>query len=650
MEFGQVMTYRCTVRSTAGMIFGLLALLAGQSAMAAESKRVLVLHSFSREAKPWKEMSTEIHAELTRRSTWTLDIIDHSIVTARNEYDKSEALFVDYLGALFEKDPLDIIISIGAPAAVFVQRHRQKLFATTPMVLAALEQRRIQPSMLTDNDAVAGVAADFPAIIENILRVLPDTKTVAVVMGDSPNERYWLEVLRKEFVQFAGRVSFVWSNQMPFADILKQAAVLPPHSAIFFFLMNVDAAGISYTGDTAMRSVSAVAKVPIFTHDDTYFLDGGIVGGPMHSYVNTSRHAVAVVMRVLGGEKPGDIKAPPVQFAPPKYDWRQLQRWGISESRLPPGSQIYFREPSVWEQYQLQIMAILAALVLQAVLISGLIYEHRRRSVAEVQSRSAMAELAHLNRLETAGQLSASIAHEINQPVTGMVLKANAALRWLAVEKPDVPKVREILTDIVSAGHRTGDIITGLRAMFKKGDNAKGPINLNNLINTVLALLRLDLQKDEVQIEMQLDQKLPTIIGDAVQLQQVILNLIVNAADAMRTVQPRILQIRSNQTPSGMIRVSIEDSGTGISAPDMDHIFNPLFTTKAGGMGMGLSICRSIIENHGGRIWVSSGTNKGSIFHFELPTKTNKASVGAMAAQGQKRTQRRDQRTSAFPH
>ena len=125
---------------------------------------------------------------------------------------------------------------------------------------------------------------------------------------------------------------------------------------------------------------------------------------------------------------------------------------------------------------------------------------------------------------------------------------------------------------------------------------------------------------------------LPAVTGDAIQLQQVILNLIVNAADAMRDVQPRVLKVQTSRSPSGMVHVSIEDTGTGISAPDRERIFDPLFTTKAAGMGMGLSICRSIIENHGGRIWVSPGVNRGSIFQFELPTKSNNASVGSMAA------------------
>ena len=156
----------------------------------------------------------------------------------------------------------------------------------------------------------------------------------------------------------------------------------------------------------------------------------------MLSVQDSTRQAAAVAIRILGGEKAGDIKVPPVRFASPKFDWRQMQRWGIREASLPPGSQVYFRDLGLWDRYKLPILATIAAILLQSGLICWLIYEHRRRSLAEVRSRNAMAELAHFNRLETAGQLSASIAHEINQPITGMVLKASAALRWLTVEKP----------------------------------------------------------------------------------------------------------------------------------------------------------------------------------------------------------------------
>jgi C4-dicarboxylate-specific signal transduction histidine kinase len=423
----------------------------------------------------------------------------------------------------------------------------------------------------------------------------------------------------------------VWTDGLSFDEILKGAAALPPNTAIFWELMIVDAAGVVHEGNTALARLHAVANAPIFSYDESFFA-GQIVGGPMLSVAEGSRQTAAVAVRILGGEKAGDIKVPPVRFAAPRFDWRQLQRWGISESNLPADSEIRFRDLTLWDQYKVQIMAIVAAMLVQTALIAWLIYERQQRSLAEVRSRNAMAELANMNRLATAGQLSASIAHEINQPITGMVLKASAALRWLAVEKPDMEKIRGMLTDIVGAGQHAGDIVTSVRAMFKNDTNTTAPINLNNLINTVLALLRLDLQKDDVRVETRLDENLPVVTGDAIQLQQVILNLISNAADAMRDVQPRVLKVQTSRSTSGMVQVSIEDSGTGISAPDRDRIFDPLFTTKAGGMGMGLSICRSIIENHGGKIWVSPGVNGGSIFQFELPTKSNTAGASSMAA------------------
>jgi len=596
----------------------MLCMMACAAAEAAEPKRVMVLHSFGRDFKPWNEYGRTIRTELERQSPWPLDITDHSLLTARSSDEEPEQPFVDYLRALHAKKPLDLIVSIGAPAAAFVQRHRSDLFASTPMVFTAVDERRVQSSLLTPSDAVVAVRIDYLDAAGNILQVLPDTRRIVVIVGASPIEKFWRDEIAKSVVSLSDRVTFAWTDGLSFEEILARAAALPQNTAIFWELMIVDAAGVVHEGNAALARLHAVANAPIFSYDESFF-GGEIVGGPMLSVEEGSRQAAAVAVRILGGEKAGDINVPPVRFAVPRFDWREMQRWGISESRLPPGSEIYFREPSLWNRYQIPILAILAAILVQSGMIGWLVYEHRRRSVAEVQSRKALGELAHLNRLETAEQLSASIAHEINQPITGIVLKASAALRWLAVEKPDVDRIRNILTDIVGAGERTGDIIKGVRAMFKKDSNAKAAINLNNLINTVLALLRLDLQRDGVQVEAQLDGELPTVTGDAVQLQQVILNLIVNAADAMRAVEPRMLKVQTSGRVAGTVRVSIEDSGPGISEADRARIFDPLFTTKAGGMGMGLSICRSIIENHGGKIWVSAATDRGALFQFELP-------------------------------
>jgi len=611
------MTYRRTIHSTAGMMFCLLALLACKAALAAEAKRVLLLHSFSREVKPWKEMSAEIHTELARQSPWPLDIIDHSIVTARSEGDKSEARFVDYLDALFEKQPIDLILSIGAPAVVFAQRHRQRLFAATPMVIAGLEQRRVQPSLLTEKDTIAAVAADFPSIIMNILQVLPDTKTVAVVMGNSPNERYWLEVLRKEYATFADRVSFIWSNNLSFEDILKQAAALPPHSAIFFFLMNVDAAGVSFEGDTAMRRLYAVANAPIFTHDDTYFLGRGIVGGPMHSFVNTSRHAVAVAMRVLGGEKPSDIRAPPVRFAAPKFDWREMERWGISEDRLPPGSEIQFRSPTLWEQYRWQVSATGAALLFQTVMIIGLFYEHRRRRNAEIEARQRMSELAHMNRHATAGELSASIAHELNQPLGAILNNTETATIILNSPSPNLDEMKTIVDEIRRDDKRATEVILRLRRLLKKTVPEMQNIDLNEIVREVFRLLSVQAAERNVTLNSRLAQEPLRVSGDRIQLQQVILNLVINGMDAMAGGRREVTC--STSVDHASAKLSIADSGSGIPSDKLSTIFEPFYTTKGEGMGMGLSIARTLVEAHDGRIWAENQTAGGAVFHVSLP-------------------------------
>ena len=426
--------------------------------------------------------------------------------------------------------------------------------------------------------------------------------------------------MRRELKPFENRITFTWTSDQSFNEILKHASELPPHSAIYWHGMLVDGAGVVHEGDSTLKRLHATANAPMFSFIDVFF-NGEIVGGPMHSMLEGARETAAVAMRILNGERPADIKAPPTRFAAPIFDWRELQRWGISESRLPPGSEIHFREPTAWEQYRAQIWRSSAALLLQAALIGWLIYEHRRRHLAEVQSRNAIAELTYLNRRATAGELSASIAHEINQPLTGISTRASAALRWLRRETPNLEKAGAALEQIVAASHRAADIVTSVRAMFKKDTSERLPVDVNRLILAVLAIARIDLQKNGVELWTQLDDGISLIEGDAVQLQQVVLNLVMNANDAMRSVQPRVLSVKSKLNGHDCVQVSIEDTGIGIDPANRDQIFKPLFTTKDHGMGMGLSICRSIIEGHEGKLWVTAGNTCGTIFHFELPTK-----------------------------
>ena len=215
----------------------------------------------------------------------------------------------------------------------------------------------------------------------------------------------------------------------------------------------MDGAGAVYADKEPWKRIGQVANAPIFSYDLIYFT-GETVGGPMHSPAEGARPTAAAALRLLGGEKASGIKNTPIEFSAPKYDWRQLQRWNISESRLPPGSEILFREPTVWERYSWQIASIVAVLLIQAGFISVLLKEHRRRQFAEVQSRQRMTELAHVNRFATAGELTASIAHEINQPLGSILANAETAEAILKSQHPDIAKLPDIveLKDIVNDG------------------------------------------------------------------------------------------------------------------------------------------------------------------------------------------------------
>jgi len=240
---------------------------------------------------------------------------------------------------------------------------------------------------------------------------------------------------------------------------------------------------------------------------------------------------------------------------------------------------------------------------------------------AEEELIRAHAELARAARVTTLGELTASIAHEINQPLAAMVANGNAGLAWLKRATPDVAQARDAFTCIVDDGLRAGEVIGSIRAMFKNVDQEKTPIDINKLVRDMLGLMLGELRASHVSVETKLDDNLPDVRANRVQLQQVILNLIRNAIEAMHSVtnRARVLRIGSAIHERDGVLVSVEDSGTGLNPKDTARIFDSFFTTKPQGTGMGLSISRSIIRGHQGRLWATSGTDQGAVFNVLLP-------------------------------
>jgi hypothetical protein len=315
---------------------------------AAEPKRVLLLHSFGPQFVPWVFFAGQFREELFKQSPDKIDLYEASLEGSRFQQPDEQRTVVDYLAALFGTRKPDLIVTLGAPAAFFVQKYRAQFFPSTPLIIGAPEQRAIKYDALTSNDAPVAVTLDFKKWIENILQVLPDTTHIAWVVGASPLERFWTEEFRRTSQAFADKISFEWFNDLRFEEMIKRVSELPPHSALFYVDLRVDAAGVPLDRDLVLQKLREATNAPIFSYIDSY-LGSGIVGGPMLSSEEVGRRMAGAAVRILSGESPGDLKIPPVAMGAPQYDWRELQHWKIREDRLPAGSIVRFREPTVWE-------------------------------------------------------------------------------------------------------------------------------------------------------------------------------------------------------------------------------------------------------------------------------------------------------------
>jgi C4-dicarboxylate-specific signal transduction histidine kinase len=256
----------------------------------------------------------------------------------------------------------------------------------------------------------------------------------------------------------------------------------------------------------------------------------------------------------------------------------------------------------------------------------------RKRAEAEAREkdqryRDMQMALAHANRVATMGLLTASIAHEVNQPLAGVVTNAEACLNWLDREAPNLEAVRRSVKWVIEDGNRAIEVIRRVRALANKTEIERLPLDVNDVVREAIGLTQREIFGHQVSLRMELAPALPTILGDRVQLQQVIINLVINGIEAMQSVadRPRELLIRSRQDEEELVLVSLTDCGVGISAQNADRLFNAFFTTKSDGMGMGLSICRSIMEAHGGRLWATANTPHGATFQFALPVNADTA-------------------------
>jgi len=370
------------------------------------------LHSFGREFAPFNTFTEAFRSEVGQQMVDRVEFHDVAFESARYSSAASEGPLAEYLTALFASRQPDLVVTVGGPAAGFALKYRPRLFPATPMVFAALDQRHLRDATLGTNDAVVGISVDIPQVLEDILHVLPTTTNVAVVLGTSPLERFWLGEMHRQLEPFTNRVIFTWLTELSFSELQKGAATLPPRSAIIYAFFTADAAGVPYVEESALRRLHEVANAPIFGVFDTQ-LGHGIVGGRLMRVEESSRKAAQAAARILQGQPPGSVKTQPQVPSQPIYDWRELQRWHISEAQLPAGSVVRFRRPGLWEEHRWQIVGVTALCLAQTTLIFLLLIHRARRRQAEAAARDSARRLINAQEDERT-----RLARELHDDIT----------------------------------------------------------------------------------------------------------------------------------------------------------------------------------------------------------------------------------------
>ena len=588
-------------------------------------RSVLLLDQSEPNAQFGLQFRAALRATLDQGQADPVTIYSEILDIARFNGAQFEPIVREYLRGKYRDRQIGVIVAHGSAALELALRLRDDLWPGVPIVFALVDELRLAQLKLPPDVTGFTVRLRFENVVQMAQVLVPGLKRIALV-GDKFEGQPFFGHFAQEIPAFKGKFEFIDLTGLPLETVRARVSKLTNDTAIYFSAVYRSQDGRNYISRDALPYIAATANRPIVSSSEPH-LGFGSAGGMMAMPKPTGEEAGALALRVLAGEDPRNIPIVASDNMRPLFDWRELKRWNVSDSTLPPGAEIRFRTYSVWEQYRSQIIGVLAVLLFQAALIAVLLFERHRRLKAERQSHSRLVEMAQMDRALTLGVMSTSIAHELNQPLGAILNNTETAEILLRQTPPDLEQIKEILTDIRKDDERAGAIISHLRGFLKKGELQLSSVELNEVVKDVLHMVEPEAVRRGVTVDVQAGSAPAPVKGDRVLLQQVLLNLAMNGLDAMqKSASTRRLKFATALVGDSKVEVSVSDTGSGIPESSLKGIFDSFVTTKQQGTGLGLSIARTIVENLGGRIWAENRQGGGAVFRFELPlTRANPA-------------------------
>ena len=604
-------------------------LLLALAAMAGETRHVLVLYSSHRLLPANLEAEGALRETIANSTELSAEFLDYP----RFEGESYVRTVTTFLREKYALRPPEVLVVGGEDALAFLLDHRAQLFPTVPVVHMGVARSFLRSIPPLPADVVGvPIEYDFSGTIEQALRWHPRARRLVVVTGAASWDREFEARLRDEVARFQDRATAEFLAGLPTGAVLKRLGELGGDAVVFTPGYFQDGEGRTFTPREAARIMAAAATAPVYGPFNT-FLGTGVVGGSMPSFAAMGRQAGQIVNALLDGAAPAALRVPAIMPNTLNVDWRQVRRWGIDENAIPGDAVVHFKMLTFLEQHRKEAIIAITVFLFQAGLIAWLLFERRRRRLAEQAVQKQRFELAHASRLAVAGELTGSIAHEINQPLGAILNNADAADLILESGADRRAELRAILADIRRDDLRASEVIRRLRALLAKHEVERLPFDLNEAVSDVATLLRVEARRRRLRLDIRPATTAATMVGDRIQIQQVLLNLVLNAMDAAADApEDRRTVVVSVENVASSIAITVRDRGHGIAPEHLPKLFDSFFSTKRQSMGLGLSIARTIVEAHDGRIWAEHGPGDGAVFHIDLPAVSATAGQSSEAA------------------
>jgi signal transduction histidine kinase len=590
-----------------------------------EAKNILILFSLVPTTPAYRTILDGIRQKLNQEYGDAYRLHQEYLETDRSNDEAYQKERFNLYNEKYRELNIDLLILVGINIVPTIKKYADDYLLNLPTVSLDYDFSNYgYPTEIILNDKTAPIRMIINAekSISTALGLFPEADTVYFICGSSTYDKLFLDVSRQAAKKVLKDMNVVFITDIEMDDLLRQLHNLSGKSIIFIPNFIRDKKMIPYFNPEAIRLIRWGSNRPVFNYSDTGFGEGSI-GGYVISFEKVGLLTGEFAVKILNGVDPNSIKVNEDDYYSYLFDWRELKRWKIENSKvIPANSIIKFREINFLDEYKWIIGVVLLFVVLQTLLIANLIRLNRNQKTMTqeiIESENRYREFIHEDRILRLGQLTASLSHELNQPLTAILSNAQAGINFINSNEATPELLKQIFQRIVENDKRGASVLHSIRGMLKLENREKEKTNLNFLIEEIVNVFQSEAGKLLTKISVQLSQQTAYILADKIQIQQVLLNFILNASQSMERSKIRNKEINITQSISDEnVVVSVRDYGKGIDESIKEKVFNPIITTKSEGMGIGLAICRSIIEDHGGKIWAENLPDGGAKFSFSL--------------------------------